>query len=47
MNDAEMLIVKKAMALDLLFILRREPGKTYTVEDLERLIDAYITGLEQ
>ncbi|MBD5152995.1 MAG: hypothetical protein HDT15_10850 [Oscillibacter sp.] len=39
--------VQKAMAYDLLRILKEEPGKTYTYEELEKLIDAYISGLKQ
>lgn len=39
--------VQKAMAYDLLRILKQDLDKTYTVEELEKLIDAYITGLNQ
>ena len=39
--------IQKAMAYDLLRILKQEPGKTYTAEELETLIDAYIMGLKQ
>lgn len=39
--------VQKAMAYDLLRLLKETPGKTYTYEELERLIDAYISGLQQ
>ena len=39
--------VRKAMAYDLLRIFRENPGKTYCYEDLEALIDAYISGLKQ
>lgn len=39
--------VQKAMAYDLLRLLKETPGKTYTYEELERLIDAYISGLKQ
>ena len=39
--------VQKAMAYDLLRLLKEAPGKTYTYEELERLIDAYISGLKQ
>ncbi len=40
-------IVQKAMAYDLLRILREPPGKSYTYEELETLIDAYVSGLKQ
>ena len=39
--------VQKAMAYDLLRILKQNPEKTYTAEELEKLIDAYITGAQQ
>ena len=39
--------VQKAMAYDLLRIFKQNPGKTYTAEELEKLIDAYITGAQQ
>ena len=28
-------------------ILREQPDKTYTQEELEKILDAYITGAEQ
>jgi len=39
--------IQKAMAYDLLQILKQEPGKTYSFEELESLIDAYIKGIGQ
>ena len=39
--------VQKAMAYDLLKLLKAGPGRTYTYEELETLIDAYISGLKQ
>ena len=39
--------VQKAMAYDLLRILKQDPDKTYTAPELEKLIDAYITGSQQ
>lgn len=38
--------VQKAMAYDLLRILKENPDKTYTYEELEKLIDAYISGVQ-
>lgn len=39
---------RKAMAYDLLQILKRnEKGKTYTYEEIEALIEAYLTGSEK
>lgn len=40
--------VKKAMAYDLLRILKdADASKTYTAEEIEKIIDAYIAGLTQ
>ena len=39
--------VQKAMAYDLLRILKQDPDNTYTAAELEKLIDAYITGSQQ
>lgn len=36
--------IRKAMAYDLLQIFKAEPEKTYTPEDLEKLLAAYIQG---
>lgn len=39
--------VQKAMAYDLIRIFEQDPDKTYTLEDLKKLIDAYIAGVQQ
>lgn len=39
--------IQKAMAYDLLRILKQNPEKSYSTEELEKLIDAYITGVQQ
>lgn len=46
-TEKERLDVIKSMAYDLLKMLRDKPDKTYTVEELEKLIDAYIAGAQQ
>ena len=46
-TESERKDVQKAMAYDLLRILKQNPEKTYTMEELEKLIDAYITGGQQ
>lgn len=38
--------VQKAMAYDLIRIFEANPEKTYTAEELKKLIDAYITGAQ-
>lgn len=39
--------VQKAMAYDLLQIFEANPEKTYTVDELKALINAYISGVQQ
>ena len=39
--------IQKSMAYDLLKIFRSDPDKTYTPEEIEKLIDAYIDGAKQ
>ena len=39
--------IQKAMAYDLLRIFKETPDKAYHYEELEALIDAYISGLNQ
>ena len=43
----EILLAQKAMAFDLQKILEQNKDKTYTVEELKALINAYIEGAEQ
>ncbi|MCI8933917.1 MAG: hypothetical protein HFE80_05365 [Clostridiaceae bacterium] len=47
-TEKEIIMAHKSMAYDLLQIFRSDaPDKTYTPEELEKLIVAYIQGLEQ
>lgn len=46
-TDNEILLVQKAIIYDLQRILEKEPEKSYTVEELKALLNAYITGAEQ
>lgn len=47
-TEKEVVLIQKATVYDLLKILKKgEPGKAYTVEELETLMDAYIEGEEQ
>ena len=46
-TNQESLDIKKAMAYDLLIILKSEGDKTYTPDELEKIIQAYIVGLTQ
>lgn len=47
MEEIERKVAQKAMAYDLNRIFKQEPGKTFTAEELERILDAYITGAQQ
>jgi len=46
-SEKGILVAQKAAMFDLIQILKKQPDKTYTVEELETLIVAYITGAEQ
>lgn len=41
----ENLDIKKAMAYDLLIILQANEDKTYTAEEVKKIIQTYIAGL--
>ncbi|MDE6996782.1 MAG: hypothetical protein K2P04_02755 [Oscillospiraceae bacterium] len=46
-TEKEIAIIQKAAMYDLIQILKKQPDKSYTVEELEALIAAYLTGAEQ
>ena len=46
-TEQAILVAQKAAMFDLIQILKRQPDKAYTVEELEALIVAYINGAEQ
>nr|DAE50640.1 MAG TPA: hypothetical protein [Bacteriophage sp.] len=46
-TSQESMDIKKAMAYDLLVILKTEDNRQYTAEDIEEIIRAYIAGLAQ
>lgn len=46
-GEKEILIIQKATMYDLKKILEADPNKTYTVEELVKLIDSYIAGAAQ
>ena len=47
MTEQERKDTQKAMAYHLSWIFRREPGKTYTPEELDKILFTYITGVQQ
>ena len=46
-SEKEILMIQKATMYDLLQIIRADPDKTYTPEELEKIITAYIAGIQQ
>ncbi len=46
-GEKEILMIQKATMFDLKQILEADPDKTYTVDELKALIDAYIAGMSQ
>lgn len=46
-TNQESLDIKKAMAYDLLVILKSNEDQTYTAAELEKIIQAYIVGITQ
>lgn len=47
MTEQERKDIQKAMAYDLSWIFRQEPEKTYTAEELDKILFTYITGARQ
>lgn len=45
--DKEILMFQKSTVYDLLQILEQHPEKQYSVEELKKLLNAYVKGLEQ
>ena len=43
-TEREILVAQKAAMFDLIQILKQQPDKAYTVDELEALIVAYIKG---
>lgn len=46
-SEKEIIMIQKATVYDIKRILKEKPEKTYSAEELEKLLDAYITGVEQ
>lgn len=47
-SKEEIAVVRKATVYDLQKIFDKgEKGKTYTVEEIKELMDAYVTGTDQ
>lgn len=46
MNDQEILIIQKATVYDLIRIFESRQNETYTVREIEEIIDTYIADEE-
>jgi len=46
-SEKEIVIIQKATVYDLINIIEETPDKTYTAEELKKILKAYITGVEQ
>ena len=46
-TEKEVVLIQKATVYDLMRIIKENPDKAYTQDELEKLFDAYITGAEQ
>lgn len=46
-SEKELVMYQKATVLDLLQIFKKEKEKTYTPEEMEEIMLAYIKGLEE
>lgn len=46
-TEKEIIMFQKSTIYDLLQIIKEDPNKTFTVEELEQLLNAYVKGLEQ
>ena len=45
-TEQEILIIQKAAMYDLMPLFEQDPGKSYTVEEVKKIIDAYVAGSE-
>lgn len=46
-TENDIILAHKAMAFDLVQIFKADPEKTYTPDELEKLLVAYVKGLEE
>ena len=46
-TEKEIIMLQKATVYDIRRILEREPDRTYTLQELQQILDAYITGVEE
>ena len=46
-TEREIIMFQKSTVYDLLQLIKKDPNKTYTTDELEELFTAYVKGLEQ
>ena len=46
-SEKELIMYQKSTIYDILKLIKREPSRTYTTDELEALLNAYVEGLEQ
>ena len=46
-SEKEIVMFQKSTVYDILQILKQNPEKAYSLEELEKLLTAYVKGLEQ
>lgn len=46
-SEKELIMYQKSTIYDILKLIKREPDRTYTADELEALLNAYVEGLEQ
>ncbi|WP_299965879.1 hypothetical protein [uncultured Oscillibacter sp.] len=46
-TEKEIIIIQKATVYDLIQLIKEHPEKSYTPDELEKLLHAYITGAQQ
>ena len=45
-TEKEIVMLQKATVYDIRRILEENPDKTYTLEELQQILDAYVTRIE-
>lgn len=46
-SEKELVMYQKATIYDIIRLIKKDPEKAYTAEELEELLNAYAEGLEQ
>ncbi len=46
-SEKELIMYQKSTIYDIIRLIKKNPDKTYTADELEELLNVYIEGLEQ